>query len=258
MRRSVALLLPLAVMIAGCGAAHHPSAETAPLTGYSSCVEWTHASELERSTFVEGLIQGGAVPAKYHGANGRSELEQEIIDSCLAAADGTTGRLLNEAVPQEITTTTATSSAQPTTSADSYPVVHYSSEHWPFTLQIIDFSEQVDGPESIGSAPPGHQWLLVRINVTLESPGRSADAPKLETGLQCSLPGGNTLDEREGGYEEPTGSGETVAAYNLGFASGESHVWVSYYEVAQGTKTTGVTCSIIEYNGNNVNTKPLT
>jgi len=118
MRRSLALLLPLAVAIAGCGAAHDLSAATTPLTGSSSCVEWTNASELQRSIFAQELIQSGAVPAQYHSQQGQAELEQRIIDRCLIASQENAGLLLSEAVPQE-TTTTATNTQATSAEASS-------------------------------------------------------------------------------------------------------------------------------------------
>jgi hypothetical protein len=261
MRRSVALLLPLAAMIAGCGAAHHLSAGTAPLTGNSSCVEWTNASELQRSTFAKELIQSGAVPAQYHSQQGQAELEQEIINRCNVAATQDVGLLLSEAVPQD-TTTTATSSTQSTTSTDSYPVVHWTHERWPFTLQIASVTTQVEGIGAAGSAPPGEEWMIIRTDVTLQSPGRSTFSPELEDQITCSLPHHQRLEPAGNGYEEPPGSNELVPHSSVGFVSGQTHVWTEQYEVNQGASTANLRCGIYELEPGHVpittRTLPLT
>lgn len=151
--------------------------------------------------------------------------------------------------------TTPTEETTPTTAtappASDYPVVHWQAGEWPFTVQLLTITKDPEGYAGLGSAPPGHDWLMVRASITSTTPDRGTGAPTPE--LRCTAPNGgswnanddNTVTPELTGYEEDPNSTELAQPYDVGFSPGEAHTWASEWEVPENTNTEAVTCGVI-------------
>jgi hypothetical protein len=142
--------------------------------------------------------------------------------------------------------------------------VQWNSGPWPFALQISSITKDPEGFMGRGSAEPGSDWLMVRINVTNQTLDRAANTPN-EINVECTWPGGpatgnsSALSELDG-YEVTPGSRELVLGSNVGMGPGESHIWGAEWEAPENVDTEKVRCIVQNEKGasNNEPTLKLT
>jgi hypothetical protein len=151
------------------------------------------------------------------------------------------------ATPTATTTTAASTSS-------TYPLVHWTSGPWPFTVQLASITMSPEGFPGSGSAPPGYEKLMVRVNITSLTSGRTAVTPTdSEVQIECSGP--NSASWNSGGpastsvpivagWDEGEDAPDSTGA-NIAMGYNEPHQWDAEWEVPENTKPEVVSCTIV-------------
>jgi hypothetical protein len=166
-----------------------------------------------------------------------------VLSGCGAAQQTISIPSPDASTATTVPTETSTQTASP---ASNYPVVSWNNGPWPFTLQVISITKSPEGFRGVGSAPPGHEWLMLRMAVTSQTPDRGTEAPQLErANVVCNWPGSPEYNhDAEDGYEEQVGSNELVLPTSVGMRPNESHTWGAEWEIPENLDTKNVTCTI--------------
>jgi hypothetical protein len=169
-----------------------------------------------------------------------------------AQPTATTASVNAGSTPPATTESAATTTAAAATTTSAYRVVHWVNEPWPFTLQLVSISKSLEGYLGLGSAPPKWDWLMVRVNITNQSPGRTPPTPELQ--LRCSGPGSSVWNPNDAhvatpmlqGYEQQPGANRLSLASQVGLGYGVPQTYAAEWEVPESTNTSEVRCALEE------------
>lgn len=114
---------------------------------------------------------------------------------------------------------------------------------WPFTARLGRITENPNGLPGGGSAPPGQTYMLVEVDITSLTVGRTVPVPKMFPVIKChgvhSLGGGTGSGFLQGS------SAPDEAGFYVPLSDGRPHAWGMGFLVREGTPTSRVKCAFV-------------
>lgn len=131
----------------------------------------------------------------------------------------------------------------------TYPVVRFTLKGegttengtWPFTAQLATMKENPNGFPGGGLVPPtGHTVLMVQVNLTSQTTGRTVPIPRPT--IVCHDPGNQVGQAGLYGYDEGPQTAPELSGAHLAFGDGQPHPWDAEWEVPESLKIGTVKC----------------
>jgi hypothetical protein len=153
-------------------------------------------------------------------------------------------RALSPAAPS-----TETTASPAVTTNSMYPVVHFTLKGegmaedgaWPFTAQLATMKENPNGFPGGGVAPPpGHTVLMVQVNITSQTTGRTVPVPRPT--IVCHDPRNQVGESGLYGYDEGPEIAPEQDGAHIAFGDGQPHPWDAEWEVPENLNIGTVTC----------------
>jgi hypothetical protein len=114
---------------------------------------------------------------------------------------------------------------------------------WPFTAKLARITENPNGFPGGGSAPPGQTYMLVEVEITSLTVGRTVPVPKMFPVIKChgvrSLGGGTGSGFLQGSSAPDEGG------FDIPLGDGRPHKWGMGFLVREGTPTSRVKCAFV-------------
>jgi hypothetical protein len=111
---------------------------------------------------------------------------------------------------------------------------------WPFTAKLARVTENPNGFPGGGSAPPGETYMLVEVDITSLTVGRTVPVPKMFPVIKCH--GVHSLGGETGSGFLQGSSAPDEGGFYIRLGDGRPHAWGMGFLVREGTPTTRVKC----------------